>query len=786
MEFVKRIDIKNFGSYSSFVWKQKVKSSKNETEDFKKLNILYGRNYSGKTTLSRIFRSFEVGNLPNKILLPDFKILTDNGELTQLDVHKDNLEVRVYNKDFISDNLSFLVDDEGHISPIAIIGDDNTKIEQQIADKKATLGSVESKDGLYHVHELKKQSYSKLHSKITSLEAKLEKSLTDKANKRPSGIKHQTKFSVSTYNINALKADIDTVAGDDYFLSEDKERNLEQLIQDQKKSQLSLSITAPKSLQSLLTSANLLLTRKIKPSKPIQDLLDDHLLQDWVKQGRKHHEAKRETCGFCGNALPTNLWSKLDAHFDLESEKLESSLRLKVNEIDELLDTISDELPYEQSDFYSEYGNDLKTIKNDLKTENRNYKKQLSAIKKALIKRQKNIFEATDEVVIDDNSEKLSEIKVNFDTLIEYHNNKSNTLEKEQESARRLLRLHEVTKFIDDIKYNEYVANIEHERATLALKLQEKNDAWSEIQSVVDEIEVLDKSIKDEKKGADQVNRYLNNFFGHEGLQLEATDNGDKAFKFQIMRNKKQAHNLSEGECSLVAFCYFMAKLEDIESKGKKLIIYIDDPISSLDNNHIFFVYSLIESVLARPTGNDVFRYGQLFISTHNLDFLKYLKRLTKPKKQTQHFIISGKTTGSEIELMPDYMKNYVTEFNYLFSEIFKCSDEANATANHESFYNFGNNLRKFLEAYLFFKYPFSVNDRRDHDERITKFFGGDEGAEPLVQRIVNEFSHLAEMFDRSVQPIDHAEISKLAKFVLKKIKEKDNEQYDYLVQSIG
>jgi len=233
MEFVKRIDIKNFGSYSSFVWKQKVKSSKNETEDFKKLNILYGRNYSGKTTLSRIFRSFEVGNLPNKILLPDFKILTDNGELTQLDVHKDNLEVRVYNKDFISDNLSFLVDDEGHISPIAIIGDDNTKIEQQIADKKATLGSVESKDGLYHVHELKKQSYSKLHSKITSLEAKLEKSLTDKANKRPSGIKHQTKFSVSTYNINALKADIDTVAGDDYFLSEDKERNLEQLIQDQ-------------------------------------------------------------------------------------------------------------------------------------------------------------------------------------------------------------------------------------------------------------------------------------------------------------------------------------------------------------------------------------------------------------------------------------------------------------------------------------------------------------------------------------------------------------------------
>ncbi|MDN3436369.1 AAA family ATPase [Pseudoalteromonas sp. APC 3356] len=338
MEFVKRLDIKSFGSYSNFVWKDKIKSSKNETEDFKKLNILYGRNYSGKTTLSRIFRSFEIGSLPSKISLPEFKIFTDDGELTQLDVNKGNLEVRVYNKDFISDNLSFLVDDEGHISPIAIIGDDNTKIEQQIADKRAILGSVENKDGLYHEYEIKKQSHAKLNSKIVSLATKLEKSLTDKANKKPNGIKHQTKFAVSTYNINALKADIKTVSGGDYFLSEDNETRLEQLIQDQKKSQLSLSITAPTSLKSLLISVNLLLTRKIKPSRPIQDLLDDHLLQDWVKQGRKHHEAKRETCGFCGNALPIDLWNKLDAHFDLESEKLEDSLRLKVNEVAELFD----------------------------------------------------------------------------------------------------------------------------------------------------------------------------------------------------------------------------------------------------------------------------------------------------------------------------------------------------------------------------------------------------------------------------------------------------------------
>src|SRR5690606_39389208 len=54
-------------------------------------------------------------------------------------------------------------------------------------------------------------------------------------------------------------------------------------------------------------------------------------------------------------------------------------------------------------------------------------------------------------------------------------------------------------------------------------------------------------------------------------------------------------------------------------------------PISSLDSNHIFFMFSLIESLIAKPVkkadGSNTYRYKQLFISTHNLDFLKYLKR---------------------------------------------------------------------------------------------------------------------------------------------------------------
>ena len=292
------------------------------------------------------------------------------------------------------------------------------------------------------------------------------------------------------------------------------------------------------------------------------------------------------------------------------------------------------------------------------------------------------------------------------------------------------------------------------------------------------------------------------NFFGHDGIKLEARDGEDKAtVKFEITRDGKAAYNLSEGECSLIAFCYFMAKLEAPERKGNDLIIYIDDPISSLDGNHIFFMFSLIESLIAKPikkNGANSYRYKQLFISTHNLDFLKYLKRLSIPSKKIsagdgktksvsdhEHFMIERNGASSNILLMPPYLRDYITEFHYLFHQIYKCKDQAAAADNHEPFFGFGNNLRKFLEAFLFFKFPHH-DDRNDAFERIKKFFGEEDAAVALINRLSNEFSHLEAVPDRSFKPVEIPEIAKVANYVLDKIYASDKVQYNALLKSIG
>ena len=69
-------------------------------------------------------------------------------------------------------------------------------------------------------------------------------------------------------------------------------------------------------------------------------------------------------------------------------------------------------------------------------------------------------------------------------------------------------------------------------------------------------------------------------------------------------------------------------------------------------------------------------------------------------------------------------------------------------------FYNFGNNARKFLEIYLFYKYPGIISD----EEKYKKFFR-EEIPVYIANRLTNEMSHLAGGLERGEQPIYFEEI---------------------------
>lgn len=448
-----------------------------------------------------------------------------------------------------------------------------------------------------------------------------------------------------------------------------------------------------------------------------------------------------------------------------------------ISEIENSIRNVDTQLPINKNAFYSKFHLDLDTLISQRQQAIDNIKSELNRIKSSLQERKDDLLNSKTFVDITDNSKQLEDCWTTFESFRTQANDYSNSLGNEQTEAKKLLRLREVSDFVGMIQYTNVTAKIQTLKTTSDTEIQNRQTIEQKIQQQIVQIEDKERLMKDEEKGALKVNEYLNNFFGHDFLTLQAIEETDKKIRFEIVRNGKKAHHLSEGECSLIAFCYFMAKLEDIETKGSKPIIWIDDPISSLDSNHIFFVYSLINAeIIAKQ------EFEQIFISTHNLDFLKYLKRL-QSAEQRSYFLISREKETSKIKLMPKYLKDYVTEFNFLFHQIYMCSTaDADDENQHNLFYNFGNNTRKFLEAFLYYKYP----NANDQIEKLTKFFGDNRQASTMTDRINNEFSHLEGLFERSMTPIDIPEMKKTATFILDKIKEKDNEQYEALLLSIG
>ena len=443
------------------------------------------------------------------------------------------------------------------------------------------------------------------------------------------------------------------------------------------------------------------------------------------------------------------------------------------------------------SQFYASERPAFETAKAVLVRSMDSYKTDLQKLADALANRRASLFRIGQLPVREFDPLAAEAATQSFNVVVATNNGRSATLNKDKDAARLALRHSKVAEFLATLDLPGKEENIRQLLEKRAEAKEFADTARQAERAIEQEIKQLEAQQKDERKGAERVNKLLNHYFGHGGVRLEAVDDAANAgVKFQIMRGNQPAFNLSEGEGSLIAFCYFMAKLDALGSSGKELIVYIDDPISSLDSNHVFFVYSVIEQLLCAPIrkgdGTEAYRYKQLFVSTHNLDFLKYLKRLSVPSNQVQHFIVERHgETPSRLSLMPAYLKKYVTEFNYLFHQIYRCSLNVPQGGDHDHFFSFGNNLRKFFEAYLYFKYPYGTG-RDAATERVMRFFAGDEMAGKIATRLSNELSHLEESLDRGMSPIDIPEIQKIAAHVLEKIKAADPDQYASLMASIG
>ncbi|EGJ7366473.1 AAA family ATPase, partial [Campylobacter coli] len=730
-----KFDKINFGSYENFKWG-------NNLEEFKTINIFYGRNYSGKTTLSRIARSFELKKHNEDFLDGNFKIeLEDGSFLTQNDVINSNLDIRVYNSDFVKENLNYLYDKKGNIKGFKSIGVEQKDIKESIEKRKEILKTRNEK--------LQKLENDKKEFLNDDRETKLEEKFTEKASLIATNPNYLKGYR---YNKTALKKDLNIIKNneDAYILNNEEQNQFIKILEDKEKHNTNFNNTFNKdNFQGILKHSLGILEKEVI----IKENLTSELRQ-WLEEGLKFHKEHLSTqqCKFCNNPLTLEriVWIENNIKDDSgEKEKIEEELKDLLDNFENYkleLKKILQDIEYEN--FYSNYKDSFIALKEQLGANIANYNKELLKIEEKIKEKQKDVFTPIKLENTNDFSDEIFLILNKIENLCKENDEYTNKLSTNQDEAREKLRLNEVAKFAKDsdcFAIQDEIQNLKQNINTLEKSIATQNNKIDLLES---RIKKYKEKLSNLETSTSNINKYLKSYFGHNMLELKVKkdDKGQLNGEFEILRNGKQAKNLSEGECSLVAFCYFVASLEDANTKDKNPIIWIDDPISSLDNNHIFFIFSLIEAKIAKKIKDN--KYSQLFISTHNLDFLKYLKSLTgydKNDKKSFMYLIE-KTNNSDIKILPDYIRKYVTEFNYLFEQIFKNYNNTNITI--DSYYSLANNIRKFLDTYMYFKYP-------NNDSLMTKYyiFFGEENA-ILINRVINEFSHL-ENIERAKMPLD-------------------------------
>lgn len=699
--------------------------------DFTERNIIYGWNYSGKTTLSRLISYLDkeididsdYGNL-------EFDVELDNGtHVTHTNRATSPCKVKVFNSDFIRNNLHFDSDDkiEGIKFAVGELGEIHTQI-------KAVEKYIEKAKRIRENHQGFIQKYEQIIVGYTAIARQLTELLN-------------LGRSFNRANVLACVEEMRNMSLQDSVIPESKVEEVKTTAISQKSgSPVQISPEPTTKYIALLNNVKTILGSVPAPFNDDILLSSDKELYDWGKTGWKLYLQRPQLtkCAFCGGEITQEGRIKeLNAYYTNEAAKLKSR-------IEELKEYINNEKQlFASLAWANRSDNDLDTacrprytaLKQKYQQVLTNYLELLTKLIEELdTKYNSSLFIEKKIGAIDDNANSemlawIKEVKQVFEesnTAIEHFNER-------QIKAKESYKKHYIAKYLIDSNYKdiEFKKNIEeHWGRILDETIKNKED---ELKSLQDKLNSID-------KGRDEINAFIQKFLNREDLTIEVTEDN----YFQLKRDGRVAKHLSDGEKTAIAFSHFMVMLKSLkdDKKLKDYIVFIDDPISSLDANHIAQVYSLITSFFfkkgldaSNPKRMCIFPQ-QLFIATHNFEFFSFINKASVfngDKLNHRYNITRIGKNASAIKNMPKCYSDYNSEYVYLFYEINKAREIRDRLAEgeifpEENFYTLPNIIRRFLEIYTLIKLPGS---KGEIDARIKILMG-----ETNDLKILHNFSH--------------------------------------------
>lgn len=604
----------------------------------KKTCFIFGNNGTGKSTLTN--------HLKNSLLEYDVRIfqgfdsvVNENEELNAVVLGEQNVEI---------DKEVRNIDNE--ISQIDI---EKSKIKRLI-DK-----SNHDEDNFYHKMISDKLQYEKFVKEID-----------DFYSKEASRIKNiEPKISKTNYNKNDFKLEIEQANN----LSDEEIERLNKLLISEEK--IAPTINFPEmNSHEILSEVNDLLFKTVEESVKIFRLDNDVEKREFAKKGLQIHK-KGDKCSFCGNNISDECFEQLNKYFSGEDIKnFEKQLQDELNLLN-YIKTKIENLNLNINNFYELFHAEFRELElnfNETKSKNLEF---LEFLIKSISDKQKKLFEKVNQLNIippknfEDVDSKYLELS--------QKNNESDLGNKKSEAKNRL-RFDEVKKSILNYNYSEKLN-----------KLKELKEYYENSQEqffrVENEVKKLKKSIKqlqekklelkakskNEEKLAAEINKLLDVYVNFKLIHYKHDQYGYYRIQCKYTDEVRDVKQLSMGEKNIIAFLYFLKKLEEINAQElytKKIIIF-DDPMTSNDNNMQYIMIEELIKLINVSNKND--NIEQLIIMTHNhhfyLNLTGYLKEKYK-KHQFLRFVSNGENTN--IKLIKNKDEDFKSNYDALWQDL--------------------------------------------------------------------------------------------------------------------
>jgi hypothetical protein len=705
--------------------------------DFDRYNLIYGWNASGKTTLSRVFGLL---NGSSATRLPaDARVRASIGQ-DVLDSAKEQdrgrVLVRIFNRDFIDDNLQR--DGYTQAPALFIVGRENIRLSNRIAS-------------LTRRRERLAAMYRSVQKKQGEANGAKEKAATDLA--RDCG----TLLGVRDFRAPNLKGLAQGLANPAENLLDDTALQVA-VAQARDQSEFvpfrSWPVVTNPQYPGIDDIAQLL--KETPQQNAIKRLTDDPALSEWVRNGLRFHE-HTATCAFCGGDAAQAL-AEYSKHFSDEYRRQHATIEAAIARLEQPRALPS--FPHEK-----EWVPDVRAKTQEALGQLEAWDTRESEIRSnwARLLREKlaNMEAALSVEPVEDRAPALEAILADLQRAKDEHDRACDELTATRRAAADKVKAHFAARYLLDPVATEASETLNQADAALG-RIQKVG------QKIKSQSEAAHAELQRSSVAARQINDLLKRLLGP---RISVEQAQDKRIRF--IRGGQPATNMSEGERTAIALAYFLVSLGQDGQRLENQIVFIDDPICSLDANHIYDVaYLLMTSLKA---------CRQLFISTHNSEFFNTIKQewtdRGKFKREHAAFLIHRESDGvSQLLVLPTHLAKFRSDYHH----IFYCLRQfrASTSPDIDAYLGCPNLLRRFLEMYLGFRKPTA----KGYLTKLDILFD-DEVERAAVARYVDEGSHSASTL-RLLEYSDFPALSRgMVERVMHAIERVDPDHYAVLVE---